>query len=112
MIFDEAVTGSNRLRDGAKMTYILKGYCNGDRPMVKVIVRLYGSLKELLRGGETDRSLVLELRNETTLEQLLVSLAIPVEEVVVTLVNGIAEGKSYSIKDGDLVDVFPPPIGG
>lgn len=80
--------------------------------MVKVIVRLYGSLKELLRGGETDKSLVLELRNETTLEQLLDSLAIPVEEVVVTLVNGIAEGKSYSIKDGDLVDVFPPPIGG
>ncbi|MBC8498159.1 MoaD/ThiS family protein [Candidatus Bathyarchaeota archaeon] len=80
--------------------------------MIKVIVRLYGSLKELLQGGETDRSLVLDLRNETTLEQLLVSLAIPVEEVVVTLVNGIAEGKSYSIKDGDLVDVFPPPIGG
>ena len=80
--------------------------------MIKVEVRLYGTLKERLQGDEADRPLFIELRNETTLEQLLDSLAIPVEEVVVTLVNGIAEGKSYSLKDGDMVDVFPPPIGG
>ena len=94
------------------MTYILKGLCNGVRPMIKVEVQLYGTLKERLQGDEADRPLFIELRNETTLEQLLDSLAIPVEEVVVTLINGSAEGKSYSLKDGDVVDVFPPPIGG
>ncbi|MBA7475335.1 hypothetical protein GH157_02435 [archaeon] len=80
--------------------------------MIKVDVRLYGILKEHLQGDEADRPLVIELRNETTLGQLLDSLEIPVEEVVVTLVNGSAEEKSYSLKDGDVVDVFPPPIGG
>jgi len=80
--------------------------------MIKVDVRLYGSLKELIRGEEADRPLVIELRGETTLEQLLVSLGISVEEVVVTLVNGYAERLDYSLNDGDVVDVFPPPIGG
>ena len=94
------------------MTYIFKWLCNGVRPMIKVEVRLYGTLKERLQGDEANRPLFIELRNKTTLEQLLDSLAIPVEEVVVTLINGSAEGKSYSLKDGDVVDVFPPPIGG
>ena len=80
--------------------------------MIKVEVRLYGTLKERLQGDEANRPLFIELRNKTTLEQLLDSLAIPVDEVVVTLINGSAEGKSYSLKDGDVVDVFPPPIGG
>lgn len=80
--------------------------------MIKVEVRLYGTLKERLQGDEADRPLFIELRNEATLEQLLDSLAIPVEEVVVTLVNGSAKGNSYSLNDGDVVDVFPPPIGG
>lgn len=80
--------------------------------MIKVDVRLYGTLKEHLQGDEADRPLVIEQRNETTLGQLLDSLAIPVEEVIVTLVNGSAEEKSYSLKDGDVIDVFPPPIGG
>jgi molybdopterin converting factor small subunit len=80
--------------------------------MIKVVVQLYGTLKEYLQGDEADRPMVIELGRETTLEGLLESMAIPVEEVVVTLVNGSAEAKSYSLKDGDVVDVFPPPIGG
>ena len=80
--------------------------------MIEVTVRLYGSLKEYLQGDEADIPMIIKLRNETTLEKLLESLTIPVEEVVVTLVNSSAVGKSHSLKDGDVVDVFPPLIGG
>jgi molybdopterin converting factor small subunit len=80
--------------------------------LIEVTIRLYGSLKEHLQGDEADRPLIIKLRNETTIEKILESLMIPVEEVVVTLVNSSAVGKSHSLKDGDVVDVFPPPIGG
>ena len=75
-------------------------------------VRLYGSLRERLAGDEVDRSTFVELRSGTTIEVLLEGLEIPAEEVVVTLVNGIAVDRKYSVKDGDVIHVFPPPIGG
>jgi molybdopterin converting factor small subunit len=84
----------------------------GDQNLIKVEVRLYGSLKEYLQGAEADRPFVIELRDETTIEQLITALGIPAEEVVVTLVNSIAKSKNYYLKDRDVIDAFPPPIGG
>lgn len=80
--------------------------------MIKVEVRLYGALKERLQSVEADRPLVLELGDETTLEQLIDILAIPGEDVIVTLVNGIAKGRDHRLSEGEVVDVFPPLIGG
>ena len=80
--------------------------------MTKVEVRLYGSLRERLAGDEVDRSTFVELRSGTTIAVLLEGLEIPAEEVVVTLVNGIAVDRKHSVKNGDMIHVFPPPIGG
>lgn len=80
--------------------------------MIKVEVRLYGALKERLQSVEADRPLVLELGDETTLEQLIDILTIPGEDVIVTLVNGIAKSRAHRLSEGEVVDIFPPLIGG
>lgn len=78
--------------------------------MIRVRVRLYGDLRERLDAACPEAPLILP--EGSTLETLNESLGIPGEEVVVTLVNGVAVSQGTVLRDGDRVDVFPPLAGG
>lgn len=78
--------------------------------MISVRVRLYGELRERLDAAGPDGTL--SLPEGSTLETLNESLGIPIEDVVVTLVNGVAVSRGAVLRDGDRVDVFPPLAGG
>jgi molybdopterin converting factor small subunit len=78
--------------------------------LVSVRVRLYGELRERLDAVAPDGTL--SLPEGSTLETLNGSLGIPIEDVVVTLVNGVAVSQGTVLRDGDRVDVFPPLAGG
>jgi len=78
--------------------------------VIQVCVRLYGELKERLDAAGPKGTL--SLPEGSTLEALNESLGIPNEDVVVTLVNGVAVSQGTVLRDGDRVDVFPPLAGG
>ncbi len=78
--------------------------------MIRVYVRLYGELRELLdaRGSEV----LMSLPDGSTLEKLNEDLGISIKDVVVMLVNGVAVSGGTILQEGDRVDVFPPLSGG
>ena len=78
--------------------------------MIRVYVRLYGELRELLdtRGSKG----LMSLPDGSTLETLNENLGISIKDVVVMLVNGVAVSGGTILQEGDRVDVFPPLSGG
>lgn len=80
--------------------------------MIRVEVRLYASLMDYAPAGDGDRIMLWELDEGATVERLYGVLEIPLEEVVVSLVNGRAEALDHTLEDGDRIDVFPPLAGG
>ena len=78
--------------------------------MIQVHVRLHGDLREFLK---TRGSMALmDLPEGSTLETLNEILGIPIKDIVVTLVNGVAVGSSAVLQYGDRVDIFTPLSGG
>ena len=74
---------------------------------MRVEVRLHGELKELL---DTQGSM--SLPDGSTLETLNDILGLSFNDVVVTLVNGVAVSGGTSLREGDRVDIFTPLSGG
>jgi molybdopterin converting factor small subunit len=78
--------------------------------LIRVKVRLYGELRDLLDGqGSGD---LMSLPEGSTLEALNESLGISLDDVVVMLVNGVAVNGSSILHEGERVDIFPPLAGG
>jgi len=86
---------------------ILKDMLFLDQP-VKVSVSLYGELKVRI---EYDRT-TLELAPNSDICRVLSILNLPLEEVVIALVNGKAKSLDYTLENDDHVDIFPPLKGG
>lgn len=78
--------------------------------MIRVYVRLYGELRELLDTGGSKG--LMSLPDGSTLETLNENLGISIKDVVVMLVNGVAVSGDTILQEGDRVDVFPPLSGG
>ena len=78
--------------------------------MIQVHVRLHGDLRELLDTGGSKA--LMSLPDGITLETLNERLGVPVKDVVVTLVNGVAMSTSAVLQDGDRFDIFTPLSGG
>lgn len=55
---------------------------------------------------------VFPIQSGETLQELLIRLSIPLEEVKIVFVNGIAADLDRPLSDGDRVGVFPPVGGG
>lgn len=56
--------------------------------------------------------LMVELPEGSTLDDLVVDLGLPCQEVKITFVNGRAQEADYRLSDGDQVGIFPPVGGG
>jgi molybdopterin converting factor small subunit len=80
---------------------------------MKVRVRLYAFLAEQYAGGVRPGSpLDLDLPEGSTVASLVETLALPDEQVKLTVVNGRMQERVYRLQPEDEVGIFPPIAGG
>ena len=77
---------------------------------MKITVRLFATLRDLLPGDE--KKALVELERGSTVKDLADYLGISPEETLIIKVNGKRGEKSTVLKDGDRVGIFPPVGGG
>lgn len=75
--------------------------------LMKVTLKLFATLRDY---GEKYEEL--ELKEGTTLEELIKMKKIPLDMPMIRLVNGEFAEFSQELKDGDVVSLFPPIAGG
>jgi molybdopterin converting factor small subunit len=79
---------------------------------VKVAVRLTATLRAYLPPGTRGDSVVLDVPDGTTVDQVVHSLRIPSELERLTVVNGLDATPDQGLVEGDVLSVFPPLAGG
>ena len=65
-----------------------------------------------LSGYLPENNESLEIHEDTTVEKLIMNLGIPDELVKLIFINGKCGDRSYLLKQGDRVGLFPPVGGG
>ena len=75
--------------------------------MIKVEVRLFANFRE---GREKKQ--VMEMKEDTTIYEVIKALDIKEEEVSIILLNGMDGSSDRKLKDGDILSLFPPVGGG
>lgn len=76
---------------------------------MKVTVKLFASLRKYCKDLNNQ---TIELPDGITVEELLKSFGVPVEEAPIVLINGVGVEKGHVLKDGDVLSVFPLIGGG
>lgn len=76
---------------------------------VNIELRLYGSLQ---RYGKTEGWFEEEISAHTSVENLLLSLNLPLGSVSFITVNGRRQTLGYALEGGEKIRVFPPVTGG
>ncbi len=79
---------------------------------MNITVRLFASLSRFSPGGLPGTSFKKQLPASATVQDLVVLLGIPTEEIKVPFVNGLIRELDYALKPGDEVGIFPPIGGG
>lgn len=75
--------------------------------MIKIEVRYFATLR--LKGMKKE---IIEVADEIKTSKLLDILGIKREDVAILLVNGIITTSDPSLKDKDVISLFPPVGGG
>ena len=75
--------------------------------MIEIEVRLFATFRE-----NRDKKYFLELDKETSILDILNKLDINKEDASLILLNGIDGDVGRSLKDGDILSLFPPVGGG
>ena len=76
--------------------------------MIQIDLRLFVTLS----GYLPENNERLEIHENTTVEKLILDLGIPDDLVKLIFVNGKRQDRSYKLKHGDRVGLFPPVGGG
>jgi len=79
---------------------------------MKVVVRLYATLRQFVPGSRTGEPLTIEAKDNLTVSGLLEHLGIPADVTKVVFVNGKQRDRDHVLQDGDEVAMFPPIAGG
>ncbi len=79
---------------------------------MKVEVHLTATLRAYLPAGTAGDSVVLDVPDGTTVDQVVHSLRIPSELDRLTVVNGRDAAPDQPLAEGDVLSVFPPLAGG
>lgn len=74
---------------------------------MKIEIRLFATFRE---GREKKQ--ILQLKEDTTILQVLDMLSIDKEEVAILLLNGMDGSFDRKLKDEDVLSIFPPVGGG
>ncbi len=70
-------------------------------------VRLFATLRE-----NREKILYLESSQHKSVEDILISLSIPIDEIAICLINGFHNKVNALVKDNDIISLFPPVGGG
>jgi sulfur carrier protein ThiS len=79
---------------------------------VRVDVQLHATLAGFLPAGARDGAAVLYLPEPSTVADIVERLGIPTALSRIVLVNGHDVEDDRGLRDGDVVDIFPPLAGG
>ena len=79
---------------------------------MRVDVQLHATLAAFLPAGSREGVATLDLGDDATVADLIERLAIPGGLSRIVLVNGHDVEDGARLRDGDVVDVFPPLAGG
>ncbi len=80
--------------------------------MIRIEVRLHASLERVRPGLKAGEVLPLDLKEETSGEQMVEALGIPKKGIHLILVNGRTRSFDHLLSDNDRVALFPPVGGG
>jgi sulfur-carrier protein len=82
---------------------------------MKIELRVFATYRkpvgELLQQN-TDEAVYLELPDGSTLGDLIERIGLKDEKVIIPLVNGLRQDKTWILLGGDRVGLFPPVGGG
>jgi molybdopterin converting factor small subunit len=79
---------------------------------MEVKVKLFATLRDYLPKDSDGKSCQVEIDEKTTIEQILTQLNVPGEIPKIILVNGLQGSADQTLKDGDVLSIFPPVAGG
>jgi molybdopterin synthase sulfur carrier subunit len=79
---------------------------------MKIKLNLYASLSEYLPDRARGNPNSLELREGTTIKQLIEQLHIPPDTPRIIFLNGVHAPVEALLNDGDRLGMFPPLAGG
>ena len=80
--------------------------------MVRVEVRLFATLRRYYPDPDAKNGVVLEMPEGASLNDLLSTLKVPVQEASILFVNNRKQTIDYVLRDGDKVGIFPQVAGG
>ena len=79
---------------------------------MEIEVRLFATLQKHLPPGSGPYSCRLHMGDESRVMDVLTRLSLPAELPKILLVNGVKCNGEATLKDGDVLSVFPPLGGG
>jgi molybdopterin converting factor small subunit len=79
---------------------------------MKIEVALFATLTKYLPPGAQNRRAVIEVKDGSTIRDVLSQLGVPAEFPNILLVNGRQAPENSVLKDGETLSVFPPLAGG
>jgi molybdopterin converting factor small subunit len=79
---------------------------------MKITVKLFANLRELLPEGGDGGSASMEVDEETTVGRVLDGLQVPGNMKLLILVNSAHADRDRALESGDVLAVFPPIAGG
>jgi molybdopterin converting factor small subunit len=79
---------------------------------MEIEIKLFATLRDYLPKGSSRFSCKVEIDDHTRIQDILTKLHLPEEMPKIILVNGIHGTKEQTLKEGDVVSIFPPVAGG
>ncbi len=79
---------------------------------MKAEIRLFASFTEHLPPTAEGQKAELELKEGTTIRDVLEKQGVPLDVVKLVFANGVKEQMDYIIQEGDRIGAFPPVAGG
>lgn len=78
-----------------------------------VRVKLFASLRRYRPELTLGQTFACTAPDNSTVEKLIVEvLRLPLDEVAISLVNGVYRDRAFLLSDGDMVSLWPPIAGG
>ncbi len=79
---------------------------------MQIEVKLFATLRDYLPKGSSRFSCKMEIESSTRVQDILSRLKIPDEMPKIILINGVHGKKEQTLKEGDVLSIFPPVAGG
>jgi molybdopterin converting factor small subunit len=79
---------------------------------MKITVKLYAMLTRYRPETPAGTPFIVDIAENSTIQDLLKTLQIPLDETKITFVNNQIQPIDYVLQEGDSVGIFPPVAGG